>query len=330
MPVIGAASALAEGTAGVEPAGKAKIATAAKLEALVPWAQGEPGREVNSLPIRSWTSHHQRTGATTSHRRRKARVNKRRCHKSANARVPERGQDANPKSRRCRRMSTWSIHHRHKRVNANAPNRRRRESTWSTHHHERASANAAQRHKVAQTGANSSPTWPRESHRTKTTYIIKNRKKMTKFPSRPRKRGPGRGNTSTRQGPSPWDLGGRPPREQHFKLKRPVEAMDIAPGIDAHTKETWSQKNKSAGTTSTRRPQTSSLFILVPFHRPELVPSRSDLFIISRPIERAWRRPGNCKGVATGHQRGCLVAVTLTSRTSLQLPVACTLDFLLI
>jgi hypothetical protein len=49
LPVVGAASALAEGTAGVEPAGKAEIATAAKLEALVPWAQGEPGREVDSL-----------------------------------------------------------------------------------------------------------------------------------------------------------------------------------------------------------------------------------------------------------------------------------------
>ena len=55
--------------------------------------------------------------------------------------------------------------------------------------------------------------------------------------------------------------------------------MDIAPSIDAHTKETWSQKNKSASTTSTKQPQTSSLFILVPFHHPELLPSRSDLFV---------------------------------------------------
>jgi hypothetical protein len=50
LPVVGAASALAEGTAGVEPTGKAEIATAAKLKVLVPWAQGEPRHEVNSLP----------------------------------------------------------------------------------------------------------------------------------------------------------------------------------------------------------------------------------------------------------------------------------------
>ena len=50
QPVAGTAPALAEGTAGVEPAGETKIATAAKLEALVPWAQGETGREVVSLP----------------------------------------------------------------------------------------------------------------------------------------------------------------------------------------------------------------------------------------------------------------------------------------
>ena len=49
-PVVGAASALAKGTAGIEPAGKAEIATAAKLKALVPWVQGEPGCEVDSLP----------------------------------------------------------------------------------------------------------------------------------------------------------------------------------------------------------------------------------------------------------------------------------------
>jgi hypothetical protein len=36
LPVVGAAPALAEGTAGVEPAGEAEKATAAKSEALVP------------------------------------------------------------------------------------------------------------------------------------------------------------------------------------------------------------------------------------------------------------------------------------------------------
>ena len=47
---MGAAPALAEGTAGVELAGEAEIATAAKLEALVPWAQGEARLEVETPP----------------------------------------------------------------------------------------------------------------------------------------------------------------------------------------------------------------------------------------------------------------------------------------
>ena len=46
---MGAAPALAEGTTGVEPAGKAEIATAAKLEALVPWVQVKAAREVERL-----------------------------------------------------------------------------------------------------------------------------------------------------------------------------------------------------------------------------------------------------------------------------------------
>ncbi len=50
LPVVGAAPALAEGTAGVEPAGEAEKATAAKPEALVPWAQGMAEREVEMLP----------------------------------------------------------------------------------------------------------------------------------------------------------------------------------------------------------------------------------------------------------------------------------------
>jgi len=50
LQVMGAATALAEGTPGVEPAGEAEKATAAKSEALVPWAQGVAEREVERLP----------------------------------------------------------------------------------------------------------------------------------------------------------------------------------------------------------------------------------------------------------------------------------------
>ena len=39
--VVGTAPALAEDTPGVEPAGKAERATAARSEALAPWTQGK-------------------------------------------------------------------------------------------------------------------------------------------------------------------------------------------------------------------------------------------------------------------------------------------------
>ena len=44
LPVVGTAPALVEGTAGFEPAGEAEKATAAKSEALVPWARDNAGR----------------------------------------------------------------------------------------------------------------------------------------------------------------------------------------------------------------------------------------------------------------------------------------------
>jgi hypothetical protein len=40
---------LAKSTAGVEPAGEAETAAAAKSKALAPWTQGETGREVETL-----------------------------------------------------------------------------------------------------------------------------------------------------------------------------------------------------------------------------------------------------------------------------------------
>ena len=43
LPVARATPALAEGTDGVEPAGEAERANAAKPEALAPWTQGEAG-----------------------------------------------------------------------------------------------------------------------------------------------------------------------------------------------------------------------------------------------------------------------------------------------
>jgi hypothetical protein len=47
--VVGVAQALAKGTAGVEHAGEAERAAAAKSEALAPWTQGETGYKIKTL-----------------------------------------------------------------------------------------------------------------------------------------------------------------------------------------------------------------------------------------------------------------------------------------
>ena len=51
LPIVCAAPALAEGTAGVEPASEAERAMAAKFEALASWVRGETRREVERLPM---------------------------------------------------------------------------------------------------------------------------------------------------------------------------------------------------------------------------------------------------------------------------------------
>ena len=48
--IVGDAQALAKGTAGVEPTGKAEKATTTKPEVLVPWAQSVAKCEVEILP----------------------------------------------------------------------------------------------------------------------------------------------------------------------------------------------------------------------------------------------------------------------------------------
>jgi len=50
LSVLDTAAALAEGTAGVELAGKGERAITAKLEALEPWAYGEAGRQAERPP----------------------------------------------------------------------------------------------------------------------------------------------------------------------------------------------------------------------------------------------------------------------------------------
>ena len=50
LAVAGAAPALAEGTASIEPASEAERASAAKPEALTPWTQSEAGPRPETLP----------------------------------------------------------------------------------------------------------------------------------------------------------------------------------------------------------------------------------------------------------------------------------------
>ena len=143
MPVVGAAPALADGTASVEPAGEAETATTAKLEALAPWAQGMAGREVEKLPQKRTLD--------------------------ALSRVDTKGVAG--------------------RMHEALPPEVRREPSWS--------------------------------------------------PQKPSREDV----LSTWEGPGPWDRGGRPPWEHIIESKWPVEAMDIARGIDAHIKRDLSHQN---------------------------------------------------------------------------------------
>jgi hypothetical protein len=50
LPVVSTASALAKGTTGIKPTGKAEKATTAKSEALVPWAQAKAKCRLEGMP----------------------------------------------------------------------------------------------------------------------------------------------------------------------------------------------------------------------------------------------------------------------------------------
>ena len=61
---------------------------------------------------------------------------------------------------------------------------------------------------------------------------------------------------STCEGGAPWHLGGGPTEDQIFNLKGPVEAKDIAPGIDARPKTRKAlavKRSSQSNSTSTRR-----------------------------------------------------------------------------
>ena len=89
----------------------------------------------------------------------------------------------------------------------------------------------------------------------------------------PLQRDPNKGALAT------WDPGGKPPIEDLLKLKGPVEAKDIAPGIVAHKKiPGYAELNQSASTIPKSQPRT---FIPFSIRHLGLLSSRSPFVMFS-------------------------------------------------
>jgi len=194
LPVVGAAPGLAEGTAGIEPAGEAERAAAAKSEALAPWTQGETRPEVERLPREGKRVHEPLPEAPP--RKREREVDK-----------PQ--PEALPRERECERARTGG-------------------KTQTRSRGAGAKGRAQTRHDAAR-----QPKRGRSRAQSAVASTI------------------ARGRPIRLGGTRPWgswtptqDLegtSGKSPREHVFESKRPVEAIDTAPGIDAH----WHNKRRS-------------------------------------------------------------------------------------
>ena len=177
LPVAGAAPALAEGTASVEPAGKADRAMAARSKALAPPMQGKAWREVE-MPLREGKGE----------------------------------PDALPQA----------LPGKRKLGPPEAPPQR---------------------------GRHNSKVLPPDGERECGTTPQGNPNEGDCEPSWPLRELSHKAMPSTWEGAAPWDPGGRLPRERTLNSKGPVEAMDIAPGIDAP------QHNDTAGIDAHKKTQ---------------------------------------------------------------------------
>ena len=204
MPVVGAAPALAEGTAGVEPASEAEIATAAKLEALVPWAQGEAGCEVESLP----------RGSNAIY------------EPPPEALPPEGWRSHEPPPRKGERQRTTPPQGEPQREVEMPPRDAERELEV-----------------LPQDGAHRSKSLSlKGKHKRKPSPQI-NPNKGEHEPCWPLRESSHKDVLRTRQGPGPLDPGGLA-GEQNIGSKRPVEAdKDIAAGIVACNRRNWPCKS---------------------------------------------------------------------------------------
>jgi len=102
---------------------------------------------------------------------------------------------------------------------------------------------------------------------------------------------------STWEGPGPWDPGGGPAGKRIVNSKRPVEAMDIAAGIDAHNKmmqqaSSPTRKTLAVGQSASTIPKSQPCTFIPLLHCP--IPPPSRFVFVSRPIKRALYRPGRC------------------------------------
>jgi len=127
---------------------------------------------------------------------------------------------------------------------------------------------------------------------------------------------------STWEGPGPWDPGGKSPKEHTFDSKRPVETKRDAVGIDARnkpTRKTWPPDEPVRNGTHNHEQSTTHLLPIL--HRPIPSSRRRPVFVL-RLVQRAWRRPGRCRGrgVATKHRPrpfgGRHTRITPSSRAS--------------
>ena len=208
LSIVCAAPALAEGTAGVEPAGEAERAMAAKPEALASWVRGETRREVERLPMHE----------PPQKGRRKLEA------------LPPKG-DALPRGRPNKRQTQeWT--------RGSATGRAHGQGTATNGRMQTRGAAARQRGQAQSiAGGRGSPNEGEHE------------------PDRSPRKVSCEDVLSTWEGEAPWDPGEGPTEDQIFNSKRPVEAKNIAQGIDAchNTRKTLAvQKSSQSKGTSTR------------------------------------------------------------------------------
>jgi len=287
---VGAAPALAEETTGVEPAGEAERAAAAKSEALAPRMQGEARwgvetqpREGNEPPPEVLPQKGERKPQALppkagrmleappqkGRRKPEALPPERECEvdKPQPETLPQKGEcnpEALSRERKCERARTGAK----RKPEVEAPARkgeRERRTTPQGNPNE----------------GKCEPIWP------------------PREPSR---------EVVLSTGGRPWDPGGKSPRVHVFESKRPVEAnKSVAAGIVTCNKKNLDVQ-KSSHSNGTGNKTTTHLG-----HTPVSPSCRRGIhpFFVLRPAQRAQRRPGRCRGGKL--QRGRLVAVTTPS-----------------